>query len=236
MTTRRWRVDVEESIFSLFPEYRRGVIWATAVLNSTSPSSLATLVEEDTFRLLSTPRLRGHPRLACWREVCATLGENSTGNITTFEQMIEGVALQCQLRLSTLLQDIAAVLSLWHLVPITVYALDHLQEGVALRTATGRESFLPQGASRMEQPRAGDVIALDGETLLMRNWNNSLAHDAKITCKTAAVLVCVDAMPVIASAELEGICEEAVSMLDTYCGSAAFYSLLSRYNPHLTLQ
>lgn len=238
MTTRTRRAivaSVADSVFALFPEYRRGVIWAHTVINNTSPSALTALVEEDTYGLVSGQCLREHPRMAYWRDVYAALGEDTRRGASSFEKVLECVAGNGQLSLSTPVQDIALILSLWHLVPVTVFALDELQESVALRVAIGQESFLPQGASHIERPRAGEIIGIDAETVLTRHWNGCQTRYAQITHETTAVIFCVDAMPIIAGAELEGICEETVSLLDTYCESTARYALLSQNTPRVTL-
>jgi DNA/RNA-binding domain of Phe-tRNA-synthetase-like protein len=239
MTACRWTVTVADSIFEVFPGYRRGVIWATNVMNDETPSLLMSLLSEATCGSSESQfRSEEHCRMACWREAFTALGDGTMGCATSFEDIPEWVSRSHKSSMGTCIESIATILSRWHVVPVTAIALDELHGGLTLRIATGQERFLPASteASYIEHPHAGEAIGTHGETALIRNWHGRLAHRVQITRETTAVLLCVDAMPVIASTEIEGICEEAVSLLDTYSGSTAQYAILSQHAPQVIVQ
>lgn len=228
---------ISSTLFDAIPQYSRAIIWGYHVVNDESPHSLSHLLEEETFLPLNTTNLADHPRIAGWREAYTSLPGAVVGKDTSaFESAVDQVLRSHRLPLSTILQDIALLLSLWHLVPVMAHTLDVLQEGLALRPADGSESFTPRNIMQSVHPQPGEIVLVDQEMVLVRNWNQCEGSYAKITCETTAVVLSVDALPIIPVSELEGICEEAVSLLDHYCGGNAHYAILNQRNPVISLR
>ncbi|MDD9417934.1 phenylalanine--tRNA ligase beta subunit-related protein, partial [Staphylococcus aureus] len=66
------------------------------------------------------------------------------------------------------LVDIGNLISLHHLVPVGGHAIDGVTGDIALRPATGQESFVPFGSDQVECPLPGEVIFAEGDTVLTR--------------------------------------------------------------------
>lgn len=237
---------VDTALLEQFPGYMRGVIWAEHVSNDESPFSMTTLLEDEAFyQPLAATRLAEHPRITCWQQAYAALDPGSSGrgvrlpDIPPFARLAERVLARGRLPLSTIVQDAAAILSLWHLVPVAAYALDALREGLTLRFAVGHETpacwqtaqRLCQHAAEIEPPSSGELIMTDAMRVVTRGWNRFQMCDTRVTCATTAVALVVDALPVIQLTELKGICEEGVSLLETFCGASAHYAILSDAAP-----
>ena len=239
----RLTCSVDKALLELFPGYMRAVIWANPVSNDESPYTLTALLEDETFyHPLSATRLSEHPRITGWQEAYAAVdGDENVDmpDMPSFARLAQRVLERRRLPLSTTVQDIAAILSLWHLVPVVACALDDLHEGLTLRFATGQETLacwntagniaqdVSQRAAECERPHPGELIMADEMRVVMRGWNRFQASDTRVTCATTAVALLVDALPIIQLAELKGICEEGASLLETFCGAAAQYAILS---------
>lgn len=245
----RLTCSVDQALLEQFPGYMRGVIWAEHVSNDESPFTLTTLIEDEAFyQPLSATCLAEHPRISCWQEAYATLDlgggkQVNMPDMPLFARLAERVLARRRLPLSTIAQDTAAILSLWHLVPVAACALDALHEGLTLRFATGHETpacqnpaqEVSQHAAEIEPPCSGELIMADEMRVVMRGWNRFQMCDTRVTCETTAVALLVDALPVIQFAELKGICEEGVSLLETFCGAAAQYAILSECAPAILI-
>ena len=133
------------------------------------------------------------------------------------------------------LVDIGNVVSLRHLLPVGGHAIDVLTKDITLRLATGQEEFTPFGSEQMEHPLPGEVVFVEGDTVLTRRWTWRQANHTLTLLTTRAIEFNVDGLPPVSRSEIEQVCEEVMELVGRFCGVSKRYDVLSRENPRIGL-
>ena len=129
------------------------------------------------------------------------------------------------------INDLAAignVFSLRHLVPVGGHDVGVIHDDLWLTLAKGDESFTPFGTEIIENPEAGEVVYLEGKTVLCRRWTWRQAEATKLVPQTHHVAINVDGLPPVKTSEIAIICEEMVQVVTRFCGGRA----VCRYRPN----
>jgi DNA/RNA-binding domain of Phe-tRNA-synthetase-like protein len=231
--------SISDEIFSLFPDYVRGVVLAYDVTNSESPPALVEMIrteEESVRHRLNLEELTAHPRIFSWREAFREAGIKPSEFRASIEAMTRRVLRQKELPTINALVDIGNVLSLRHLLPVGAHAIDVVSQDLVLCRASGDEEFVPFGAGQVEHPVPGEIIFTEGKTVLTRRWSWRQANHSLTLPTTTAIEFNVDGLPPVTIAEVEGICQELMELVMRFCGGRMRYEILSRQNPKIELK
>ena len=235
-TERHYSIDA--GVFSLFPSYVRGVVLAFDVKNGPSSPELVALLREaerSVGEKADAASLPAHPRIASWREAYRTLGVKPNDFRPSIEAMARRVVRGQQIPSISALVDIGNVLSLRHLVPAGAHAIDVVTGDLELKRARGEEEFVPFGGTEPERPDPGEVVFVDGKTVLTRRWSWRQANHTLTLPETTAIELNVDALPPVGREEVEAICEEAVGLIHRFCGGRLGIRVLDRETPRIPL-
>ena len=220
-----------DEIFSLFPDYVRGVVLAYEVTNSESPSSLIEMLRNAEVSVrdrLNLEEITDHPRIASWREAFRKAGIKPSEFRASIEAMTRRVLRHQELPSINALVDIGNILSLHHLLPIGAHALDVISHDLTLCIASGEEEFVPFGSDQGEHPIPGEIIFAEGDTVLTRRWSWRQANHTLTLPTTKAIEFNVDGLPPVAQDEVEDICNELMVLIDRFCGGKIRYEILKR--------
>jgi DNA/RNA-binding domain of Phe-tRNA-synthetase-like protein len=231
--------SISDEIFSLFPEYVRGVVLAYEVTNTESPSSLMEMlrVAEASVRdRLNLEELTAHPRIASWREAFRKVGIRPSEFRASIEAMTRRALRHQELPSINALVDIGNILSLRYLLPIGAHAIDVVSRDLALCRASGEEEFVPFGSDQVEHPIPGEIIFAEGNTVLTRRWSWRQANHTLTLPTTTAIEFNVDGLPLVSKSEVEGICQELMELVKQFCGGQMRYEILSSQNPKIALK
>ena len=231
-------LSIDGSVVSLFPFYVRGVVLAYDVKNGPSSPELVGLLreaEKGVAEKADAAGLPAHPRIASWREAYKVLGVKPNDFRPSIEAMARRVVRGQQIPSISALVDIGNVLSLHHLVPAGAHAIDVVTGGLELRRATGDEEFVPFGSTEMEHPDPGEVIFVEGKTVVTRRWSWRQANHTLTLPETTAIELNVDALPPVGRGEVEAICAEAIDLIRRFCGGRLGFRILDRDNPRISL-
>ncbi len=232
------RYTVADAVFEAFPHYVRGVVIARGVANGPSSPELVELLRqaEDSVRQSVAPdELALDPRIAAWREAFKALGMRPSDYRPSMDAMARRALKDQQLPSIGALVDIGNTVSLRRLVPIGGHAIDVLIDGMDLRPATGRETFVPFGCDDEETPPAGEFILVDGDVVLARRWIWRQARHTILLPTTTALIVNVDCLPPLGKADALAICEELQAMIAHFCGGDSTVGVLSSDHRSLSL-
>jgi DNA/RNA-binding domain of Phe-tRNA-synthetase-like protein len=230
---------ISDEIFSLFPEYVRGVVLAYDVTITKSPPSLTEMLraaEASVRGRLSLEELTAHPRIASWREAFRKAGIKPSEFRASIEAMTRRVLRQQELPSINALVDIGNILSLRHLLPIGSHAIDVLTRDITLCKASGEEEFVPFGSEHAEHPDPGEIVFKEGNTVLTRRWSWRQGNHTLTLPTTTAVEINVDGLSPVTEEEVEGICKELMELVKKFCGGQMRYEILSRQNPQIALK
>jgi DNA/RNA-binding domain of Phe-tRNA-synthetase-like protein len=231
--------SISDDVFARFPDYARGVVVAYEVTNGPTPPDLVAQLraaEASVRSRLTLETLTAEPRIAAWREAFRKIGIKPSEYRASVEAMARRALRDQELPAINALVDIGNVLSLRYLVPVGDHAIDHLTQGMTLRLATGSERFEPFGTTDVEHPDPGEIVFVEGDTVLTRRWSWRQANHTMTLPTSTAVEINVDGLPPVTVGEVEVICREAVEMVRHYCGGQVWFDVVTRQKPRITLQ
>jgi DNA/RNA-binding domain of Phe-tRNA-synthetase-like protein len=230
---------VYPEVFDKFPNFLRGVVLGFDLRNGTTPAELAAMLrfEEAAVRAkLPSDALNEHPRLKNWREAFRSLGIKPTEFRPSIEAMVRRVVKGDSLPLINTLVDIGNLISLRYMVPAGGHSMDNLTGNISLRPALGTEDFTAFGSTTCEHPDIGEIIFVEGNTVLTRRWVWRQGNHTLLVPETASVEINIDALPPVAYAEVDQICREVCGLVERFCGGAARYEILSAAHPEMSLE
>ncbi len=230
--------SVADEVFARFPGYVRGVVVARDVANGASPPELVAMLraaEASVRERLTLETLTSNPRIASWREAFRTLGIKPNEFRSSVEAMARRALRGDELPSINALVDIGNVVSLRRLVPVGGHAIDVLAGDIALRPAAGDEAFVAFGSEAAEHPAPGEIVFVEGGTVLTRRWTWRQAYHTIVAPATTAVAINVDGLPPVGQAEVEAACDEAIGLVLRFCGGRARRETLSRARPRISL-
>ena len=230
--------SIADEVFNQYPGYVRGVVLAYGVSNSDSPPDLIAMLRNAEMSVrdqLDKDGLIEHPRISPWREAFRTFGAKPGQFRSSIEAMVRRVLSDNELPSINTLVDIGNVISLRYLVPIGGHAIDVVNQDIILRPAAGGEEFVPFGSEQVEHPHPGEIVFVEGNTVLTRRWCWRQANHTLTLPSTTAIEFNIDGLPPVSEDEVETICQETMGLIERFCGGRMRYEILSRQNPRIKL-
>jgi DNA/RNA-binding domain of Phe-tRNA-synthetase-like protein len=230
--------SIADEVFALFPGYARGVVVAHEVRNGPSPPELVEQLraaEASVRQRLRMDGLTDLPRIAAWREAFRAFGAKPSDFRSSIEAMARRVLRDQSLPSINALVDIGNVISLRHLLPVGGHAIDVLTSDIELRRATGQETFVAFGSDQEERPLPGEVVFVEGDTVLTRRWSWRQANHTLTLPTTTAIEINVDGLPPVTADEVEQACRETAELVQQFCGGRIRHEVLSRAHPRMSL-
>lgn len=229
---------ISDEVFNRFPGYVRGVVLAHEVKNGTSPDELVGLLRDAEASLrtrMDVDALSQDQRIISWREAYRAFGAKPAKFRPSMEAMARRILRDQEIPSINALVDIGNVVSLHHLVPAGGHATDVLTQDIALRPATGQEEFTAFGSDEVENPLAGEIVFVEGNTVLTRRWTWRQANHTLLLPTSTSVEFNVDGLPPVEVSEVETVCREIVELIQRFCGGTCRYEILSPDNPKMSL-
>lgn len=230
--------SISPEIFTRFPGYVRGVVIAHDVGNGPSPVELVQMLRQAEESVRSRVTLEGiaeEPRIKCWREAYREFGAKPSEFRSSVEAMARRALRGDELPAISALVDIGNVVSLRHLIPAGGHAIDLLNGDIELRFATGVEEFVPFGSEEMEHPLPGEVVFVEGDTVLTRRWTWRQGNHTLTLPETQAIEFNVDGLPPVTRTEIEEACAEVVELVSQFCGGTSRIDYLTAEQPRVSL-
>jgi len=228
--------SIAEEVFIQFPGYVRGVVLAYDVKNGQSPGDLIAWLREAESSVrgrLTKDKITEHPRISSWREAYRSFGAKPGKYRSSIEAMARRVLNNNELPAINALVDIGNAISLKNLVPAGGHAIDVVKQDLALRPATGEETFVPLGSDQVENPTPGEIIFVEGNTVLTRRWTWRQANRTLTLPETTALVFNIDGLPPVSESEIEKICQETMISIKKFCGGQLRFEILSKQNPKI---
>jgi DNA/RNA-binding domain of Phe-tRNA-synthetase-like protein len=110
-----------------------------------------------------------------------------------------------------------------------------MEQDIALRAAAGDEEFIAFGSDQVENPLQGEIILVEGKTVLTRRWTWRQANHTLVLPTTTDVEVNVDGLPPVEVSEVDKACRQLIDMIERFCGGSTSYEILSQENPTIKL-
>jgi DNA/RNA-binding domain of Phe-tRNA-synthetase-like protein len=230
--------SIAHEVFALYPGYVRGVVLAYGVSNRDSPPDLISMLRAAEMSVrdrIEPDTLIEHPRISSWREAYRTFGAKPGKFRSSIEAMVRRVLGNNELPSINALVDIGNIISLKHLVPTGGHAIDVVKDDIVLRPATGEEAFVPFGSDKVEHPHPGEIVFVEGNTVLTRRWSWRQANHTLTLPSTTAIEFNIDGLPPVPEDEVETMCHETMALVERFCRGRMRYEILSQENPRIAL-
>jgi DNA/RNA-binding domain of Phe-tRNA-synthetase-like protein len=230
--------QIAPEVFERFPGYVRGVVVVHEVANGAAPEAVTSLLREAEASVRGRVTLEGlteHPCIKAWREAFRRFGAKPSEHRSSIEALARRALRGEPLPSINALVDIGTIVSLRHFLPVGGHAIDVLTSDIALRCATGRETFVPFGSDRPEHPLPGEVVFVEGETVLTRRWTWRQANHTLTLPETRAIEINVDGLPPATMAEVEAACVDLETLVRKFCGGRIRREVLSAAYPRMSL-
>lgn len=230
--------SIADEVFTQYPGYVRGIVLAYGVTNSDSSNDLIGMLRTSEMSVrdrLDKDKLIEHPNISSWREAFRAFGAKPGQFRSSIEAMVRRVLNNNELPSINALVDIGNIISLKYLVPVGGHAIDVVHQDIMLRPATGDESFVPFGSEEVENPLPGEVVFVEGDTVLARRWCWRQANHTLTLPSTTAIEFNIDGLPPVSFDEVETICHETMGLIERFCGGRMRYEILSQQNPRIKL-
>ena len=231
--------SIAKEVFDKYPGYCRGVVVAFGVKNGPSPERLVLMLrdaEASVRRQASIESIAEHPRIKPWREAYKAFGAKPSDFRSSVEAMARRALRNDPLPSINALVDIGNLVSLQHLLPVGGHALDELTQGIELRFATGEEDFVPFGGSETEHPSPGEVIFVEGNTVLTRRWTWRQANHSLTLPESTSIEFNIDRLPPVELEEVHAIANQVMGLVGEFCGGRSRYEILSAEKGEMRLE
>jgi DNA/RNA-binding domain of Phe-tRNA-synthetase-like protein len=166
------------------------------------------------------------PRIKAWREAYKAFGAKPSEFRSSVEAMARRALRNDLLPSINALVDIGNIVSLQHLVPVGGHSIDELTQDISLRLATGEEVFVPFGSTETEHPLPGEVIFVEGNTVLTRRWTWRQANYTLTLPETRSLEINIDRLPPVEMEEVHAIANQVMGLVMEFCGGNMRYEIL----------
>jgi DNA/RNA-binding domain of Phe-tRNA-synthetase-like protein len=230
--------SIADEIFARFPGYVRGVVLAYDVTNGESPSEVVSLLrgaEASIHQQLKIDTIADHPRIKSWREAYRSFGARPGEFRSSIEAMARRALRNDPLPSINALVDIGNAVSLRYLIPTGGHSIDVLTQDISLRPAKGEETFVPFGSDEPESPLPGEIIFVEGNTVLTRRWTWRQSNHTLMLPTTKAIEYNIDGLPPIPLSEVDEVCRQVMDLVRRFCGGRTRYEILTRERPRIKL-
>ncbi len=230
--------SISPEIFDKYPGYARGVVLAFGVHNGPSPDKLVQMLrdaEESVRAQVNIEAIAEHPRIKPWREAYKAFGAKPSEFRSSIEAMARRALRKDLLPSINALVDIGNIVSLQHLLPVGGHSMDELTQDIMLRFATGRENFVPFGSTEIEHPLPGEVIFVEGDTVLTRRWTWRQANYTLTLPETRTIEINIDRLPPVEVEEIHATANQVMGLVEEFCGGRMRYEIISVENKEMNL-
>ncbi|MFJ7150226.1 B3/4 domain-containing protein [Streptomyces sp. NPDC100445] len=218
-------LTVSDEVRTLVPGFTHVAIEAHGLVNGPSTESSSALLDDAARRLAD--RLAGRaphedPHMAAWRAAYTAFGAKPSRTRNSAEALAKRALSDAGLPRINLLVDLYNALSVAHLIPVGGEDLDHIQGGMRLVRATGREDFVTVagGAETVERPEPGEVVWRDDAGVTCRRWNWRQGPRTRLTERTVSAVFLLEALAPLPVAEAAAAATELAEQLAKFSPGA----------------
>ena len=231
--------SVEDKVFGMFPQFRRGVVIARGLDNSQEDAETGAMLVEAASRVGPFPTEAETARIAVWNEAYRTFGADPDKFTPSIRFLYMQIRRSKPPRPISKVVDIMNAISIGWMAPCGGDDLDSLDGGdIVLGLAGGDETFAPLFKPlAMENPLPGEVIYYTPQTrrVMCRRWTWRNADFSKIAPHTRNVAINIDMMmPPFRDADLQAATMEVEALLQQLCDAQTQSFVLSPDKPVFT--
>ena len=230
------KIIVQDEIFSLFPDFFRGIIVVNGLTNHPSLKRVRKLLKK-AIDLQKDVDIENDERLKAWDDAHRKFGSNPNKFPPSIKSLIKRVQKNPALPYINSAVALFNLISLKYCLPCGGDDIARIQGDCVLGLADGTESFLPLGSDKVETPKEREVIYFDGETknVMCRRWNWRNGDATKIEVTTKQIVINIDSLPPQTPEVAVHARDELAELLKVHCDANLFTDSLHARKRELIL-
>jgi DNA/RNA-binding domain of Phe-tRNA-synthetase-like protein len=190
-------IQHSDEIWSLHPELVAGVVVATGITGDAAVDPQVAMfdaVAEGRLASLATASEAEFPEIRAWRRTFSAMGLKPTQYRCASESLLRRFRKEGALPRIHPLIDLCNAVSLAFAIPVGVFDVSRLSEGLEVRHAAGDEAYQTFSGGT-EHPDPGEVIFADAAGRAhARRWTNRQSGYSAVSATTSTILVVTEAM------------------------------------------
>lgn len=220
------------SLWQEFPELAAGVLFAQGIhADADVQAQVAQFDALARARLDAVATESELPEIQAWRRAFARMGLKPTQYRCASESLLRRFKKEGALPRIHPLIDLCNSVSLAFALPVAVFDVAQVAEGLQVRHADGSERYLAF-SGETEQPEPGEVVFADAQgNAHARRWTHRQSGLSAVREGTRAVLVVAEAMHAGADADVRRLTQVLAGQLRQAWGGSVEAATLSAAAP-----
>jgi DNA/RNA-binding domain of Phe-tRNA-synthetase-like protein len=220
------------AIWSQFPELAACVLYAAGIHKDAGVATLANRFHDMArARLAAVASESELPEIQAWRRVFSRMGLKPTQYRCASESLLRRFRKEGPLPPLHPLIDLCNAASMAFAIPVAVFDLDQVAQGLEVRHAHASESYLAF-SGETEHPEPREVIFADAlGRAHARRWTHRQSGLSAVRDGTARVLIVAEAVHATAAADVRQLGDELAQALRESWGCSPSRALPTSQSP-----
>ncbi len=231
-------LKVDKQIFEKYPFLNIGVVVAKGIDNTGKNSEIISMLSEQVNLIktrYSIDTYKQLPKISAWKDVYRSFGAKPKKYSCSVQNLYRMIFDGVQLRHINKIVDIYNYISLKYTIPVGGDDIDKVDGDIFLHFATGEEKFISLNSTKVDYPKAGEVIYTDEKEVLCRRWNWRECDKSKMSEQTKNAVLVVEAIPPISKGEVQKIIEELAILVKKFCGGEITKYIVDAKNKEISI-
>ncbi len=233
----RKKILIDEDIFNLFPDFKRGIIVVKDLNNALANKRIKKPLNKEIENRVKED-LTYHPFLEAWDKAHLKFGSDPKKFPPSIRSILNRIKKGGGFPFINSVVALFNYISIKYLIPCGGDDIDAIKGNLRLGFASGQEIFAPLGGGEEEHPEPGEVIYFDEQSLkiMCRRWNWRNGDFSKISENTKRIVINIDGIGEVPSALIEEARDELARLLIEHCQAILFSDLLHQGHREIEIE
>ena len=161
------------------------------------------------------------PSLAAWRSAFRRFGVNPTKYRSAAEALLRRLTKKGDIPSINTLVDIGNLVSIRYALPVAMFDVRDVVDGITVRFADGHERFVELGNDAVLHPEPGEVVFTDATDMVVaRRWCWRQSAESASRSDTTDLIVTVESQHPGGRADIEAAVADLEMLLSQYAGGS----------------
>ena len=230
------KIIIQDEIFDMFPDFYRGIIVVNGITNHPSLKRVKKTLKK-AMTEHGNVDIENDERLLVWDQAHAEFGSNPKKFPPSIKSLLKRIQKNPALPYINSVVALFNLISIKYCLPCGGDNMEQVEGDFILGLAKGTESFVALGSDKVESPKKGEVIYVDGATdnVMCRRWNWRNGDITKIETSTQQILINIDCMPPLSRQSAIQARDELADLLKQHCEATLVIGELHGDNREITI-
>lgn len=229
------KIVVDESLFNLFPDFKRGIIIVNGIDNRLTNDAIEILLNNEIKNRIGSNCVE-HEYVKSWSDAHIMFGSNPNKFPPSIKSLLKRIQSGSGFPFINSVVALFNYISIKYLIPCGGDDIEKIGGNLCLGFSRGTEIFIPLGSTIQESPVADEVIYFDDKTLnvMCRRWNWRNGDFTKITENTKQLVINIDGIGNVPQSLIESARDELAILLTQHCNAKVQTGLITKDNREIS--